>query len=144
MVPLGGVAQVVEDNSGLHAGDAPRRINFEDFVHVPGKIENHGHIAALPRERRSGAAAEKRSAKFAGQRNGSGNIVCVVGKNNSNGDLSVVGSVGRVKRAAAVIEAHIATDGAAKRHLQSNRIHDCGFSGRRAGGKSSQVSDRNV
>ena len=50
-------AQTVEHDSGLYAGDAAGRIDFEDPRHVLGKIEDDGNVAALSGERRAAAAA---------------------------------------------------------------------------------------
>ncbi len=44
---FGGVAEVVEDNSGLNAGDAAFGIDFENARHVLGEIQHDGDVAAL-------------------------------------------------------------------------------------------------
>ena len=55
---LGGVAEVVKNDSGLHSGGTAARIDFHDLIHVACvKSSDHGDIAALSGERSSGAAA---------------------------------------------------------------------------------------
>ena len=103
---LRGVAEMIEDDSGLDAGDAALGINLEDVAHVLGEVEHHGHVAALAGKGSASAAAEKRSAEFAAGRDGGEDILRVIRKNHTDGDLAVVGSVGGVERASAAIEAH--------------------------------------
>jgi hypothetical protein len=64
---FGGVAESVEDDSGLHAGDAAGGIDLENARHVLGKIEDDGDVAALAGERSAAAAAEERRAEFAAE-----------------------------------------------------------------------------
>jgi hypothetical protein len=44
---FGGGPEMVEDDSGLDAGDAAGGIDFEDTVHVLREIEDYRDIAAL-------------------------------------------------------------------------------------------------
>src|SRR5581483_4976724 len=67
---LGGVAQVVEDYAGLDAGDPALGINLQNLSHVPGEVEDHGYVAALPGQGSPPAAAEQRGAEFAASGNG--------------------------------------------------------------------------
>src|SRR5690242_10511040 len=104
---LGGVAKVVEYDSGLDAGDAAGGIDLEDAMHVAGEIENDRDIAALAGERGSAAAAEKRGAEFAAHGNRGKDIVGIAGKNHANRHLAIIRPVGGVEGAAAVIEADV-------------------------------------
>ena len=47
VVLFGGIAQVIENDSGLDLRDAVRGIDFEDFPHVPREIENDRYVATL-------------------------------------------------------------------------------------------------
>src|SRR5579864_1239544 len=100
MVFLGGVPQVVEDHARLHSRNASRWIDLGDLRHVPGEIEHHSDIAALSGEGGPAAPAEDGSAIFTSQGDGRNDIVGITGKNHSDGNLAIVGSVGGVKGAA--------------------------------------------
>jgi hypothetical protein len=54
--------------------------------------------------------------------NGLNNILYVFGKNNANGHLTVVGTIGSVKRPASSIKAHFATDATTQSISKSLRI----------------------
>jgi hypothetical protein len=104
-MPLGGVAKIVENNAGLNPGNTPRRIDFQDLVHVLRKIQDHSDVAALAGERGTAAAAQNGSAKFTRQRNCGDDIIYVAWEDNTDRDLAIVGTVGGVQSAAAGIEA---------------------------------------
>src|SRR5882757_8586167 len=110
MVFFGGGAAVVENDSGLHAGDAADGIDFENPRHVFRKIENDGDVAALSGERCAAAAAEEWRAELAAQSDGGENIVGIAGEYDADGDLAVIGTVGGVKGASAAVEADFALD----------------------------------
>ncbi len=107
MIFFGGVSEMIEDDSGLHARDAPLGIDLEDISHVLREIENDGDVAALSGERGAAAAAKERSTEVATNGDGRENIVGIARKNNADRNLAVVGAVGRVERAAAVVEADV-------------------------------------
>ncbi len=98
---FGGVAEVVEHDAGLHAGDAVRGIDLEDARHVLGEIEHDGNVAALARKRSAAATAEQGRSEIAADRNRGEHVIGIVGKNHADRDLTVVGSVGGVEGAAA-------------------------------------------
>ena len=107
---FGGGAQMIEDDSGLHAGDAARGIDLENPRHVFGEIEDDGNVAALAGKRRAAAAAEQRRAELAAERNGGEYIVGVARENDTDGHLAVVGTVGRVECASAAVKADFAAN----------------------------------
>ena len=111
---FGGVAQSVEHDAGLHAGDAARGIDLEDFRHVLGKIQHDGDVAALAGERRASAATQQGRAEFAANGNCGQHVVDVVGKNHADGDLTIVRAVGGVEGAAAVVKANFAANARAQ------------------------------
>ena len=51
-----GIAQPVEHDARLDAGELLRRVQFENRVHIFGEIHDHGHIAALAGERGAASA----------------------------------------------------------------------------------------
>jgi len=83
-------------------------IDLKNLRHVLGKIEYDGDVAALAGEGGTASAAEQRGTEFAAERNGGEDIVCVVGKNYADRNQAVVGTVGRVKGAAAAVKADFA------------------------------------
>src|SRR5579863_6274148 len=101
------VAEMVEDDSGLDAGDAALGIDLENLRHVLRKIEDDGDVAELSGKRGSGAAAKKRSAELAARGDRHENVVGIAREDDSDGYLAVVRSVGRIESAAAVVEADI-------------------------------------
>jgi hypothetical protein len=50
-------------------------------------------------------------------------VVTVPGEDDADGDLTVVGGIGRVEGAAAVVESHFAADLPSKSARQSRRVH---------------------
>src|ERR1700683_4443870 len=117
-----GVAKGVEHDSGLHTGDAAGRVDFEDLIHIAGKIEDDRDVAALSCERGSAAAAEERSGEFAAERDRGDYVFDVAGKNYLDRNLAVVGTVGRVEGAAGGVEADIALKVGAKFFGKSGSI----------------------
>jgi hypothetical protein len=110
MVFFGSCAEMVQHNSGLYAGDAAGRVNFENPRHVFGKIEDDSDVAALPGERCATAAAEQRRAELTAERDRGQNIVVIAREYNADRDLTVVGAVGRVESAAAAVEANFSAN----------------------------------
>jgi len=107
---FGGVAKVIEHNSGLDAGDAAGRIDLKNLRHVLGEVENNRYVATLSGERCASATAEKRRTELAAERDGGKYIVHVARKNHANRHLAVVRAVGRVQGAAAGIEPDLAAN----------------------------------
>ena len=126
-----GVTQLVENHAGLHAGDAAHRIDFENSRHVLGKIEDHGDVAALAGKRGAAAATEQRRSEFAADGNRGQNIIGIVGKNNSDGNLAVIRPVGRIEGAASVVEANVVASFARQSCSQSfgqpRSVSSCGL-----------------
>jgi hypothetical protein len=119
---LGGVAQIIEDDAGLHAGEATRRIDLDDLCHVPGKIQNDGDVAALAGERRPAAAAEKGRAEFAADGNCGENVIGIARKDDADGNLAVVRAVGSVEGAAGTVKADISIYAQAQSFCQSRSV----------------------
>jgi hypothetical protein len=104
---FGFVAQRIENDSGLHAGDAALRINLEDVGQVLREVEDDRYVAALPGERSACAATKKRGAEFAAKRERSHNVIGIAGEDDSNWNLTVVRAIGRVESTALIVEANV-------------------------------------
>ena len=111
--------------AGLNFGDVACRVDFNDLRHVLREVEDHGDVAALPGQRCSSTTAQNGCAEFPSQRDRGDNIIHVARQNNSNRYLPVVRPVGRVKRAAAVVETHIAPQLAFQRGRKSSGVDVC-------------------
>src|SRR5205823_2042894 len=96
VVPFGGVAQVVENQSGLHAGPAPVEIELDDVVHVAGKVDDDGHIRRLAGQAGVCAHRQHRRAVGTTYRHGCHDVVGVEREHGADRDLAVVGAAGRV------------------------------------------------
>ena len=72
---LGALAQVIEDDAGLHAGAAVDGVEVEDPVQVLGKIHHYSHVAALTGERSAAAAGKQWRAMLATKGDGGDDIV---------------------------------------------------------------------
>ncbi len=118
VVFLGGASQMVENDSGLNPRGSALRIKRKNFRHIFGEIEHDGHIAALPGKRSSSTAAKDRRTVLPRDRHRGDHIVRVAGNDHSDRNLAVVGAVGSVEGAAAVVEANFAAEMAAQSRFQ--------------------------
>ena len=111
---FGGVAEGVEHDAGLHAGDAAGGIDLEDRAMYLEKSRTtatlqHCPASEVPPPRQSSGAPNSRQSGDRGE-----DVVGIVGKNDADGDLAVVGAVGRVEGAGAIVEANVSCQSAAK------------------------------
>ena len=88
-----------------------RRIERDDAVQVFRKIHDDRNVAALAREARSCAARQDWRTGFAARPYRCGDVRLVERDDQPDGDLTIVGRVGRIERPGAVIEAHFTPDG---------------------------------
>src|SRR5580692_370083 len=123
VVSFRGVPQTIEDHARLDPRHPAYRIDLEDGGHVFREIEDYGDVTALSGERSSAAPAEDGRAIFASQRDGRDDIVAVAGKNHSDGNLAIIGSVRGVESAAAIVEANLTTHVTAEGGGKSTCIH---------------------
>ena len=128
MVLLSGVSKTIENYAGLHAGDAARWIDLQNFRHIFGEIQHHGHIAALSSERSSAASTENWSVELARGCNRGDDVIDVAWQNNSDRNLTIIRPIGRVKRAAAGVKTNFAAKVSPQCRFESGRIHATGFS----------------
>jgi hypothetical protein len=122
-----GVAEMVENDSGLHARDAARGIDLEDLRHVLREIEDDGDIAALSGERSSSTAAEERRSEITAESNRCNHVAGIARKDDTDGDLTVVRSVGGIKSAALIVEANVTAEMLAQGFSQSQGISERGL-----------------
>jgi hypothetical protein len=90
LVFLGGVAQRVEHNTGLHAGVTLLRVQLEERVHVFGKIEHDSDIAALPGQAGAAAAREDRRVELATRADRGDDVLFILWNNQADWNLPVV------------------------------------------------------
>jgi hypothetical protein len=105
-----GILKIVENHTGLNASNFSYRIDFEDFVEVFREIENDRDIAALTGKARPGTPSQNRRAVFSANLDSTEDIFGVLGDDDANGDLAVIGGIRRIKGAASVVEPHFTAD----------------------------------
>ena len=90
MVLLGCGAQIIQDNAGLDARDAPRGIDFENARHVLRKVEDNGGVAALSGKRSTSAAGQQWSAVLAAEGNRGQHVFFVARNYDADRNLAVI------------------------------------------------------
>ena len=114
VVAVGALAQMVEHHSRLHPGIFLFRIKFKNLVQIFGKINHHGHIAALPGQACASATRQNRCAIFAGQRHRLHHVFDGSRYHHSNRYLAVIGAIRGIESAAAFVKADFAVDALAQ------------------------------
>jgi hypothetical protein len=107
---LGGVADAIEDDTGLDVDSALSDVDFAHFVHVFREVEDDGEVAALSGQRGSGSAGEDGSVEFAAEGDRGDDVVFVARNHDTDGDMAVVGGICGVEGAGGAIEANLAAD----------------------------------
>ncbi len=118
VLPFGGFAHTIENDSGLHACVPGFKVHLEDGVHVAGKVEDDGDVAALAGQAGASAAREQWRIEFAARGNGRRNVCFIQGADNTDRHLPVIGGVRCIEGACASIERHVAAHGAAQFRFQ--------------------------
>src|SRR5205823_13908243 len=80
---------------------------------ILGEVDHDGDVAALPGEARTPAARKHGRTVLAAQGDGLDHLLDRLGEHDSDGNLPVVRTVGRVQRAVPAAEPHLALDLAA-------------------------------
>ncbi len=106
-----GVSQCVEDDPGLHAGEAGVGVEIEDGVHVLREVNDHRHVATLTRERCASAARKDGRSELTAGSDGGDHVFSIEGKDKSYRHLAVVRGVGGVEGARGFVEADLAANG---------------------------------
>ncbi len=112
VVLLSGIAQVIEDDARLHPREAQCGIHLRDVVHVLREVEYDGDVAALSRKGCPSTAGKDWGAVLARQGHGGDDVVRAAREHDADGNLPVVGSVGRVESARPVVEPNLTLDDA--------------------------------
>ncbi len=102
--------EVVEIAPRLDHRELRGGVDRADAVEVFREVDDDGDVRALAREARAATATRDRdpAAVTCGDRRD--HVVDGAGHDDADRDLAVVGGVGRVRRAAPVVEAHLAGD----------------------------------
>src|SRR6185503_21058272 len=111
---LGGVAQLVEHDTGLDARAVRERIEVDDAVQVFRAIHDDRDVAALPGETRAATAWQHGYVMAPARRDGRDDVVDGARDDHPDRHLTVVRRVGGIERAAPRIEAHFPFDAATK------------------------------
>ena len=64
IVFFGGIAQPVEHDAGLNAGEFLRRVEFQNRVHIFREVDDDCHIAALAGQAGAASARQNRCAQL--------------------------------------------------------------------------------
>lgn len=115
LVRLSRVSQPVEHKTRLHPRLPGGRVDLEDAVAAFRRVDHHRHVAALPRQARAGTPRQDRHVVLPADGNGLDDGVDRARDDDADGDLPVVGRIGRVERPAGGIEANFAIDPRAER-----------------------------
>jgi hypothetical protein len=103
-------ADAVEDDAGLDVDGASDGINGTHFVHVLREVEDDGGVGALTCERGTGSASEDGSVEAAADFYCGDDVFFIEGKDETDGDVAIVGGVGGVESAGTGVEADFAAD----------------------------------
>jgi len=118
MEALGGLAEPVEDDAGLHAGQLGIRVDRLQLIHITGVIEDDGDVGALAGEAGSGSAGQNGGSGGAAGGQGGFDIGCVLRQYDADRKLAIVRGVGGVEGARTEIEADLAAKGFLEQRLQ--------------------------
>ena len=133
VVLLGFVAHGVEDDAGLHPGLPRSGSSSMQPVVVLRHVHDDGDVAALPREAGAAAARQHRRLEPAAKLQRLQDVFLAARQHDADRHLAVVGGIGGVEGAAAVVETHLAADLAAQRLgeavVVSVGVAGCGFAG---------------
>ncbi len=114
VVLLGALAQAVEDQPGLHARAARRRIEPEDAVDELRGVDHQRHVAALAGERSAAAARDDRGAVLVRAGHRLDDVLHRARDHHSDRHLPVVRAVRGVQGAAPGVEPDLAGDAGAQ------------------------------
>ena len=125
LVELGGVAEAVENDAGLDAGELVGRVQRFERVHVARVVEDDGDVGGLACEAGAGAAGQNGGSGGATGFEGGYDVGGVARVNDSDGKLAVVGGIGGEEGAGAEVEEDIAADGGTEARLQLAMGGEC-------------------
>src|SRR5260370_13760674 len=117
-VSCGGVAQPVQNDSGLNARKSRAGIDHENPIHVFGEIQHDGNIAALPGEARAGSPRQNRGAIRSACGDGCNHIFVVTRNHQPNRNPAIIRSIKGIECATASVETHLALHRSSELFLQ--------------------------
>ena len=124
---LGSVAEPVEDHAGLDPGELAVVVDLQNPVQILRAIDHHRHVAALTGEAGPAAASDDGSAELARRGDRLDDVVNAPRNHHADRHLPIVGTVGRVQGAAAVVESYLAFDARPQRAFERARIELLSF-----------------
>src|ERR1700719_319596 len=122
LVDLGAVAQRVEHHTRLNTSVSLRGIELENLIHVLVEIQDDSDVAGLPGQASARATREDGRAELFACGDCGNYVGGVARDNEADWDLTIVGRIRRIKRAAAGIEAHFAAHSSLQLVLQFGRL----------------------
>ena len=102
------ITQRIEHDARLDARIPACGVQLEHAIHVLGEVDDDGHVARLPGEAGPRAARQQRRVVLATDGDGGGHVLGIAGNQDTDGNLAVIRCVGRVQRAGAAVEPHLA------------------------------------
>jgi len=110
-VSLCEVPQRVENDPRLNPRGFPGGVQLENPVHRLREIQHDGDVAALSGQTRPGAARQDGRVERPARGHSREHVFCITRDDEADRNLTVVGPVRRVQRAASAIEPDLAADG---------------------------------
>src|SRR5262249_6063791 len=96
--------QYIENAAGLDARPPLLGIHLEHTMDILRPVDHHPDVAALASEARAAAARDQRRAVTLTHGDGFNGVVDAPRHDHADGNLAIVGSVGRIERTRAVVE----------------------------------------
>jgi hypothetical protein len=127
MVFFRGVTKAIKNHTGLNPRNPSSWIDLDNVVHVAREIEHQSYVAALSGERGSATTTEERRAELTGYRHGGNDIVEIAGKDYSDGNLAIIGPIGRIESTASLVETYVTAHVPAQSGGKAAGIHSGGF-----------------
>jgi hypothetical protein len=114
----------VEHEARLNASESLPGIDLERAIHVLGKIQDDGHIAALAGKTGSRAAGQHGGAKLPTGTYGRDYVIGIARNDEAYRHLAIVGSIRRIKSPAAPVETDFAANLPLEGRLQSGGLRE--------------------
>src|SRR5579863_1119871 len=116
------VAKIVENAARLHARDVAVPVDVDQLIHVLGVIDQDCSIATGTGETGAATTRDDRRTELPRGRDGSFDVLRIPRKNDSDGNLPIVRSIGCIERPAARIKSNLALNGRAQLGLKTGNI----------------------
>ena len=120
---FGGVAELVADHAGLHAGSLVDVVELEDLVVVLGVVEHHRDVGGLAAGRRAASTGEHRGLVLAADGDRRDDVLRPARDDHADRDRPVDREVVGVHGSGAGVEADLARDSCGQGPLQPRDVH---------------------